>query len=155
MILRIFYLCIIAMLCISCEHIIPKKKKTQRLDTIIDFTKVDTYPSFINCKKLIDDEKTLCFRNNIHNRITKSLNTFPFNVKDSLNEELLVILIINKKGKVCLQEIQSSDSLQKKLPNLIDYIGKSIDSLPKLSPAIKRGIPVTTQYKLPIKIKVN
>jgi hypothetical protein len=41
------------------------------------------------------------------------------------------------------------------LPSLKDILKKSVEELPAIYPAIKRGIPVTTVYKLPIRIAVK
>ena len=38
---------------------------------------------------------------------------------------------------------------------LKDILKKSVEELPAIYPAIKRGIPVTTVYKLPIRIAVK
>ena len=47
------------------------------------------------------------------------------------------------------------DSLtNQEIPNIKVLLAKSIDSLPKIFPAIKRGQQVKTEFKLPIIIKV-
>lgn len=154
-VMRLFFLCFLSVF-ISCNKSVSNKEKLRELDTIIDFTKVDVYPSFADCKELMDEEKTICFRNNIHKKITHSLKFYSFNkVKDSISEELEIVLKIEKDGKICLENIKISDDLNNKIPDFYDFIYKSIDSLPNVFPAIKRGIPVNTQYKLPIKIHIK
>lgn len=151
---HIFFFISMLFCCVSCSYFSSEtKKELQQLDTIINFSKVDTSPSFKNCTELIDQEKTNCFRENIHKKITNSLRFFSFSAKESINETIIVFLLIDEKGEVSLQKIESSDFVKKEIPDLLLSIKSSIDSLPTLQPAIKRGIPVATQYKLPIQIR--
>lgn len=129
------------------------KKEIQPLDTIINFTKVDVSPSFTICNQLLDDAKTNCFREQMHKKITENLLNFSFTTEKPINETITVVLLINNKGVVSLQEFQSSSFVKAEIPNLRHCIETSIADLPKLSPAIKRGIPVATQYTLPIRLK--
>jgi len=74
-------------------------------------------------------------------------------VSQKIDETIFVKLMIDHKGKVSLQKVDGmSDILQKEIPALDSLLHKSIQNLPKLQPAIKRGIPVVAQYQLPIKI---
>jgi hypothetical protein len=41
------------------------------------------------------------------------------------------------------------------LPQLAAILKLSLDTIPSIYPAIKRGIPVTTKYRLPIKIELK
>lgn len=154
MILRVFSVLILLTLCVSCNYF-SSNKNTHDLNGIINFSKVDASPSFKICKDLIDDEKTACFRTNIHQQLTKNLETTCFILEEEINETITVVLLIDKKGKVSLQELKVTELKQSELPNLEACIKKAIDGLPNLHPAIKRGIPVATQYWLPIKIKTN
>ncbi len=70
-----------------------------------------------------------------------------------INDTIFVKLIIDKTGKVILNDIKSSEFIQQQIPKLDSLIADGISSLPKLKPAIKRDMPVTTQFSLPIVIK--
>lgn len=154
---RVYFFIFIAVFCSSCQFINPDRKDTiQQLDTVIDFTSVDTFPAFDICKGSIDkNEQISCFRKTIHEHITATLLEERFAVKKPLNDSVFVHLLINRKGKVTLKQIESSLALKKLLPRMDSLIKVSINKLPKLFPAIKRGIPVATQYKLPIHVYVN
>lgn len=154
--MRVFSLFILLLLSTSCNFFSKKKTHNQQeLDLVVDFTKVDVYPSFKICDTLIDEEKIKCFRTNMYQELTNNLQQVEFTVEEDVNELITVSLLIDKKGNVSLKDIESSEFVENQLPDLEWYIKTSISSLPKLSPAIKRGIPVTTQYKLPIKIKTK
>lgn len=141
---------------VSCNYFSPKSNKPDSvLDTIINFTKVDVSPSFKVCDKLLDEAKTNCFRLNIHQQITKHLKKVIVVFEEDINETIVnVILTINNKGKITLKEILTTDAFITTNTSLEEELVEAIRKLPTLSPAIKRGIPVETEYTLPIKIKV-
>lgn len=138
----------------SCDKLsFSKNKNTQAIDTIVDFTSVDTYPSFKVCDSLIDKtKKSACFRNTIHQKIGEELQKHILEIKDSIDETVFVDLIINSKGDIIFQDLQSSENIKKQLPELDSILQLSVDNLPVIYPAIKRGIPVVTKYQLPIRI---
>ena len=140
-------------ICTSCDYFANKnKREAQVIDTIVDFTRVDVSPSFNKCKNLLDAAKTNCFRNEIQKRIANSLKRHYFVTEDSINEVVLIDVSINNKGKFRLLNILSTDEIKSQLPSLDSLLKKSIKDLPRISPAIKRGIPVATQYQLPVRI---
>lgn len=141
----------------SCDLICPpKNKNTAGLDTIVNFSSVDTFPSFKGCDAIIDkQQKSDCFRNTIHLKIGEELAQHSFTIKDSIDEVVYVNLIINSEGLFILDSTQYSDNIKKELPKLDSVLKLSIEKLPKVYPAIKRGIPVTTKYSLPIRIQLT
>lgn len=132
-----------------------KNLHNQNLDEVVDYTKVDVSPFFEVCKNKMEKEKTACFRMNMHKHMMKYLGTSTNKLSKKVNETVTVFLLINKKGNVSLKEVKASPFIEKEMPDLFSLIETSVKNLPKLSPAIKRGIPVTTQYELPIKISVE
>lgn len=141
----------------SCDYFSFKKNKIEeKLDTNVDYKAVDTSPSFDVCKDLIDKEKkTDCFRKTMHREIAKSLRDQNIKVKRPVNETIHVVITIPSKGKATLKSIKASDNLHKEIPDLKRMLEKSIADLPVIFPAIKRGITVTSEYTLPIRIKLE
>jgi hypothetical protein len=154
---RVISLFLIILVGTSCEFFnLKKKSQLQEVDTIIDFSSVDVFPTFEACKSFIDKaKKTDCFRNTIHKHISESLAKHKIQVKNPVKETINVVVLINNKGKVAIQKITTSDVLKKQIPAIDSLITASLQSLPMLFPATKRGIPVTTQYQIPIEINVN
>ena len=157
MFLRVLSFLIMLVFITSCDlFCTPKDKNTSDLDTIVDFSSVDTFPSFKTCDAIIDkQEKMDCFRTTIHQKIGAELQQHTFAVKDSINEIVYVDVIINSEGIFRLDTIQASENLKKELPELDSLLKASVDKLPKIYPANKRGIPVTTKYSLPIRIQLK
>lgn len=157
MFLRVFSFLILFIFITSCDKFSFSKsnEKEQVLDTIVNFSSVDTSPSFKICDSLINKvEKSNCFRNTIHNKIGAELQKHEFTIRDSISEVIYVDLLISSKGKVVLEAIQSSESIKIQLPKLDSILKVSVDLIPSIYPAIKRGIPVTTKYRLPILIEL-
>ena len=155
--LRVFSFLLIAVFCTSCQFFkFDKKNDLQNLDTIVDFSSVDSSPSFTICDSLIDkDEQTDCFRTTIHQKIADKLSHYTLQVKHPIDEVITVEIIINNKGNIIFESLFASDSIKKALPKLDSLLKVSVESLPTIFPAIKMGIPVSTQYQLPIRIKLK
>lgn len=154
---RVLYFFVLLIFITSCDQLsFTKKEKLPELDTLVDFTSVDFYPSFKVCDSLIDKSvKENCFRKTIHQKIGEELKKHTFTSKDTIDETIFVDLIINSKGEIILEEIQSSESIKNQLLELDSIIQLSVERLPTIHAAIKRGMPVTTKYQLPIQIKLQ
>ena len=70
-----------------------------------------------------------------------------------MNDTILVRLKIDNKGKSILTNIRSTDFIKQEIPKLDSLINSGIKNLPLLKPAIKRGMPVATEFTLPIVVK--
>lgn len=128
----------------------------QVVDTVVNFSSVDTSPSFKECDSIIDkQQKADCFRTTIHKKIGAELQKHEFTIKDSISEIVHVDLLINTKGKIILEAILASEIIKNQLPQLDRILSLSVDQIPRVYPAIKRGIPVTTKYRLPILIQLK
>ncbi len=138
----------------SCDKIAFNTKNTTIvLDTVVNFTTVDLSPSFKVCDSIIEKQKKAdCFGKTLHKKIGTELSKYKLSTKDSINEIVIVDLIINSNGKIDLDTIISSDNIKKQLPKLDSLLIVSTKKLPIVFPAIKMGIPVTTKYNLPIRI---
>ena len=157
MFFRVFSFLIFTAFCTSCDKLsFNKNEHIQALDTIVDFSSVDVSPSFKLCDSIIDKtKKTACFRVAIHQKIGEQLQQYSFTLKDAISETIFVNLLINSNGTISLDEIQSSKNIKLQLPELDSLLKVSVQKLPSIYPAIKRGIPVTTKYKLPIRIHLK
>jgi NAD-specific glutamate dehydrogenase len=141
----------------SCEFFnLKKKSQVQEVGSIIDFSTVDSSPTFKACIHFIDkEEKSNCFRKKMYTHISKSLAKYKFEIRKPFEEIIQVVVLIDPKGNITVKKILSSDLLQASISSLDSIITASILSLPKLFPATKRGIKVTTQYQIPIQIRVH
>ena len=139
----------------SCNYFSKNNSKNQKLENKIDFNSVDLSPTFLSCENFEGIKRAECFRKEIWKRISKAVNEPDFIVNDEIEETIIVHLMIYKTGEIKLKRIQSSKNITDKLPLLDSVLKASIKKLPKVKPAIKKNLSVTTQYKLPIKISIK
>jgi len=152
------FLLLFMMCCLcSCDYFSFKRKKDfEQINPNIDVTSVDTPPSFGRCNSMIDkQEKTDCFYEEIHKELSSSLQEQEIEVRRNINETVEVVITIHADSKVTLKSIQASDALYKQIPEFKKMLEKAIVDLPKMIPANKKGIPVTSEYKLPIRVQID
>lgn len=139
---------------IACDYYPFKKGKTSNyeIDTVINYDSVDVYPMFNECMQVSVKSRITCFREQVHKRITTDLEKHRLITNDSIKELILIDLLIDKNGSFKIKNLSLSETIKTQFPQLEDNIKKSVVKLPKVVPALKRGIPVTVEYQLPITI---
>lgn len=159
MIVRLILSFCFLIFCASCEFLekkLPAQFGTDTIDTIVNYTRVDQHPVFPKCKDLINtDEKNRCFINQLYNHIAQDLLKDTYGVSNCVNETIIVNVKIDADGSCQFLKIESSDQVQYLIPRLEKEVKKSIARLPELLPAIKRGIPVSTVYQIPVVVKLK
>ena len=144
------------LLILSCSYFENQSNREpiQQVDTIINFNAVDAFPLFPNCQYIPSREKQqICFQVEMAQHIYGFLKEYELNVKDSINDTAWVKLKIDALGKTSVSGMQISDKTKEVLPQLDSIIRLSIQKLPNLKPAIKRDMPVTTEFTLPVVLK--
>ncbi|MDT7830746.1 hypothetical protein RQM59_00050 [Flavobacteriaceae bacterium S356] len=154
--MRFILIIIIVCFLTSCEFFTKKKvDDEQKLDSI-SFTSVDKAPSFKVCDSIFEKTaKNDCFRNTMYLEITKSLGGNEIKVKKDIDEIIQVVITIGSDKTISLKSIEASQNVYVEIPNIQEIIKKSILDLPNVFPARKRGIPVTSEYTLPIRIQLK
>lgn len=147
-------------LLVSCQYF--EAKKTTK-DAILkkelktfNWNEVDTYPSFPVCDSIQRlTNKKHCFENTLANHISTQLAKENFVVTQDINDTIILEFLISEKGQLQIQQFSVDSLTIAELPNIQQIIENSIDSLPPIYAAIKRGQQVKTQFKLPIILQVN
>lgn len=140
----------------SCSYFENRAKRDPipKVDTIVDFHTVDDFPLFPNCKDIPSREKQrICFQLELSQHIYAALKKHEFNADDPISDTAIVTLIIDLKGRTTLSDIQLSNKTRLLLPQFDSVVALSLESLPTIQPAIKRAIPVSTEFVLPIILK--
>ena len=139
---------------IGCKNLTSKNQDVPLADTI-DFSTVDTSPSFENCNDLLGIPHTQCFRKTIQDNFLQELEEISFQSEIDIEEKIQLILHIDNNGSISIKEIESSRLIKDNFPDLTNKLKRIASSLPRLQPALKRGIPVATEYQLPIQINTR
>lgn len=152
---RIFCVLFCGLFLVSCEFFQKKELSNDAvIDTIIDFNSIDVFPLFPSCQNIPSQEKQrICSQIKLSEHIYTSLVSSQITTAKKVNDTLYLKLHIDTIGKVTLVNLKTSELLLEQLPNVDSLILNSISSLPNLKPAIKRGMPVATEFTLPIVVK--
>ncbi|QLG44663.1 energy transducer TonB [Costertonia aggregata] len=144
-------LCLLA----SCEWLPSKDAKTQKLVEEemqqIDWNDLDQYPLFSDCDETSSKmNQRRCFQENILLHFSMTLQDFEFVLNKDVNDTLFVDFLMDKEGTVSVLNIQKDITIDEQMPEFDEIITQSLKSLPKVEPALKRGIPVNAKFRIPI-----
>lgn len=151
---------LIVILLTSCEYFKVKKTSSEailqeELQTF-NWNEVDEYPSFSSCDSLsLKQDRKHCFSYTLTNHIYNYLQKEDIIVTKDINDTISLNFKVSEKGVLTLLDYKIDSLTIQEIPNIKNLIHQSLDSLPKIYPAIKRGQQVTTEFKLPIIIHVN
>lgn len=132
------------------EAILEEELKT------FSWNEVDVYPTFSSCDStLIEAEKKVCFESTLSNYILESLQKERIVVTQDVKDTIVIAFKISEEGILNITDIKVSELTKIEIPEITTKISESLEHLPKIFPAIKRGQQVKTAYKLPLEILVN
>lgn len=153
--------CILTILLLSsCNYFDVKKTSSEEIlnDELKSFNwkEVDEYPSFSTCDSSATKlQRKLCFEQTLTSFITSSLQNEQIIVSQDINDTLIVNFKISETGTLKILDVKIDTITEQEIPDLKNLLIKSLDSVPQILPGIKRGQHVTTEFKLPIIIKMN
>lgn len=153
-------LVICAIILTSCNYFEKKKVYTkdileEELQTF-NWNDVDEYPTFASCDTTLGKEnKRQCFENTLLQLLNNNLSEQNIVVTEDVNDTIFLKITIDNQGNFNVDDIQSSELTKAQIPKIDSLLIHSFDSLPKIYPAIKRSQQVTTQFSLPVVVRIN
>lgn len=143
---------------VGCKNFKTKKVSSDELVVKelrqINWKDVENYPSFPACENLVEKKAQQdCFEKNMTRYLYKGLQTQQAFVVDSIDQKLWMRISISATGKPAIDSLNIPMELKTQLPKLAQWLHEAVDSLPKIYPAQKRGIPVATSFKMPLHIQ--
>nr|WP_321232331.1 hypothetical protein [uncultured Psychroserpens sp.] len=156
---RLLFLIVFLSIC-SCDYFDKKKVYTEdileeELQTF-NWKDVDEYPSFESCETTTGKEnKKVCFENTLRSILNTNLGKYQIIVSEEISDTVKLKITIDNQGQFFIDEIISSDLIKAEIPQLDSLLRQSLDSLPKIYPAIKRSQQVKTKFVLPVIIKID
>tara|TARA_R110000850_G_scaffold190308_4_gene316237 strand:- start:12314 stop:12793 length:480 start_codon:yes stop_codon:yes gene_type:complete len=151
-------LVILLFLLISCDTFLtPKKTSEEFLEEelkTINWNDVDTYPLFPNCDESDSKEQQKkCFESTLHRHINTHIQNEELISNKAVYDTLLINIEISGNSEVTISGIEGDSLTFAIFPELREHLYKSIKTLPKTEPALKRGVPVKTAFILPLILK--
>lgn len=130
----------------------PQELLRKELHTI-DWTKVDEYPTIDACDSLKDkDENRLCFFNSVALELKTKIKQDSLITQIKGLKEMNILVTVTKDSKVFF-ECEPKDSVRYNIRFLNTLIQNKHENFTPIQPALKRGIPVTTKFVLPISLE--
>ncbi len=144
----------------SCNFFESKEKRTQELIdselSEIDWNSIDTYPLFLACDETVSKElQRQCFEEKLTAHFETTLNDFEFIVDSDENPTVAVIFVIDAHGDIDILDIERDRFILKQMPEFDGIVIQSLKTVPEIAPALKRGIPVSTKFRIPIKLNTK
>lgn len=158
--MRSFYILLLVLMVVSCEYFDVKKTSTEailkeELQTF-NWSEVDEYPSFSQCDSVeFKQERKDCFQQVLAQHISGFLQNEDVFVYQDIKDTIVLSFQVSETGKLQLLHTKIDAETVLGIPDIKNLLHKSLDSLPKIFPAIKRGQQVKTEFILPIIINVN
>lgn len=135
---------------ISSEEVLDQETRT------LNWKEVDEYPAFENCKNITELQKARdCFETTISRSIYAHLEKQEPVVTEAIDDTVVLYLKVEKTGRPAIDSILVDTTVTNQLPDIKLWLQQSVDSLPRIYPASKRGIPVSSTYRMPIVIRAE
>lgn len=141
----------------SCNWFVSKEEKTQELVKEemrqINFNEVDRYPLFGDCDEMMEKEAQLeCFKTTLLSHYTAILKEFEFELDTDVNAMVYVDFLVDRNGEISVLEVGRNGEIDKQIPEFQSILIQSLKGLPPLLPALKRGVPVSSKFRIPIQL---
>jgi len=144
----------------SCDYFEKKKVNAedildQELKTF-NWNEVDEYPSFSTCDASDTKEnRKRCFETTLSQHILTEIGTASIIVNEAIQDTVMMTFQISEEGILRISNIQSNAKINDQIPDLESILRESINGLPEIFPALKRGQQVKTEFKMPIVINTD
>lgn len=120
----------------------------------INWNEVDEYPSVANCEKLTDANlRKQCFFEFLTTEIQDRLNVDTLSILFPKLDTIEVKVTVLPNATMEFEPQFPKDSVAYDTIKIDSILHARLIDFPKVNPAIKRGIPVKTQFVLPVIIK--
>ncbi|TDE05858.1 hypothetical protein [Flavobacterium sandaracinum] len=155
-----YYLFLVFIFFNSCQYIdkqIPSEKELlQKELKSINWKEVDEYPSVVDCEKIEDKkQRQQCFFEVLTQLIQEKLSVDTLSVLYPELDTIEVKVTVFPNATMQFEPQFPKDSVAYDTIKIDSILKARLVDFPKINPAIKRGIPVKTQFILPVILKVE
>ncbi len=144
----------------SCQYFdkqIPSEKELlQKELKAINWKEVDEYPSVVDCEKIEDKkQRQQCFFEILTQLIQEKLSVDTLSVLYPELDTIEVKVTVFPNATMQFEPQFPKDSVAYDKIKIDSILKARLVDFPKVNPAIKHGIPVKTQFILPVILKVE
>lgn len=155
-----YYLFLVFLFFNSCQYFdkqIPSEKELlQKELKSINWKEVDEYPSVVDCEKIEDKkQRQQCFFEVLTQLIQQKLSVDTLSILYPELDTIEVKVTVFPNATLQFEPQFPKDSVAYDTIKIDSILKARLVDFPKINPAIKRGIPVKTQFILPVILKVE
>jgi hypothetical protein len=122
----------------------------------INWKEVDQYPSILDCEAISDSTlRKQCFFEFLSSTIQQKLSIDTLKVLFPKLDTIDVKITINSDATMEFEPKFPTDTVAYDTIKIDSILRLKLVDFPKVNPAIKRGIPVKTQFIVPVIIKTE
>jgi len=157
-ILKQFFLFLVLLSFNSCQYIdkqVPSEKELlQKELKSINWKEVDEYPSVANCEKIADKkQRQQCFFQVMAQLIQQKLDIDTLSILYPELDTIQVKVTVFPNSTMKFEPQFPKDSVAYDTIKIDSILHARLVDFPKINPALKRGLPVKTQFILPVILK--
>lgn len=140
----------------SCQWFAPKEALKQDILSqdrqTVDWKQVDRYPVFDGCgEEMSQTELLACFTESLSDQLSVVLKQSTTSHSLSSSDTLWGIVRVTAQGHVFMDSLSTpSVAIQDSLPLWQSRFNQVFEKMPVVAPALKRGVPVGSLYRLPM-----
>jgi hypothetical protein len=144
----------------SCQYFdkqVPSEKDLlQKELKSINWKEVDEFPSVTECEKIENKtQREQCFFEVMTQLIQERLSVDTLSVLYPELDTIEVKVTVFPNSRIIFEPLFPKDSVAYDTVKIDSILKARLVGFPKVNPAIKRGIPVKTQFILPVILKVE
>ena len=158
--LKHFYFLLLFILFNSCQYFdkqVPSEKELlQKELKAINWKEVDEFPSIADCEKIENKtQRQQCFFEYMTQLIQEKLSVDTLSILYPELDTIEVKVTIFPNATMQFEPQFPKDSVAYDTIKIDSILKARLVDFPKVNPAIKRGVPVKTQFILPVILKVE
>lgn len=155
--LSVFSLLFLLVSCQYFEKRVPSEDELlQKRLKEINWNEVTVYPSVAECDSILDKElQKECFFNYLTKIIHQKIAPDSLLTSTKIIDTIEVRVTVFPDSQITFEPLFSSDSLTYDKQKTDSIIRARLTDFPKIEPAQKEGIPVKTQFILPVVLKAD
>ena len=155
-----YFLFLVPILFNSCQYFdkqVPSEKELlQKELKAINWKEVDEYPSVVDCDKIENkDQRQKCFFEILTQLIQEKLSNDTLSMLYPELDTIEVKVTVFPNATMQFEPQFPKDSVAYDKIKIDSILKARLVDFPKINPAIKRGLPVKTQFILPVILKVE
>lgn len=158
--MKYYFLLLVILLFNSCQFFekqIPSEKELLAKElNEINWKEVDEFPSLSDCERIEDKiQRNQCFFELLTQLIQEKLSIDTLSVLYPELDTIEVKVTVFPNSTLQFEPQFPKDSVAYDTIKIDSILKARLVDFPKVNPAIKRGIPVKTQFILPVILKVE